>query len=173
MNMVKTQWNESIQTLGNRKHSQFGVMMNRSNVIGDSRMLGPNGNPSMTHFAAPNRIVNFTEIIGLQWIDKYGQHWVVDEEGIPKRQSDMFVNDNNFAEPTIQQTCYCQQRMMRFDAYGRPCESCRKTTRHVMFACYNQCIFYDAFGTHFVICWDCYYAENDAKKDDDDKMEED
>ena len=118
---------------------------------------GQFGNPGTAPFLAANRVLNFTEIVGLQWIDKYGQHWVVDEEGIPNRMGHTFLNNNTLRQHTIHQTCYCQQRLIKCDADGRPCESCRKTTRHVMFACpaYNQCFFYNGFARQFVICWDC------------------
>ena len=34
----------------------------------------------------PN-VVDYTEIVGMRWIDKHGNQWIIDSEGIPKPQN--------------------------------------------------------------------------------------
>ena len=144
-------------------------------VAVNSPVLGQSVSVMNPSFDIPKRILDFKEIVGLQWIDKYGQHWIVDEEGIPNKQKTTISKNDNVQKPTIHQICYCHRKMKKFDADGRPCDSCRKKTRFVLFACpaRSRCIFTKKFGGHFISCWDCYYAENDEKKDENDNLEED
>ena len=40
-------------------------------------------------------VVDYTTIIGLRWIDKHGNQWMIDTEGIPIRQNTMTTNNDD------------------------------------------------------------------------------
>ena len=35
----------------------------------------------------PPNVVDYTEIVGIRWIDKHGNQWIIDSEGVPKPQN--------------------------------------------------------------------------------------
>ena len=43
----------------------------------------------------PADVVDYTTIIGLRWIDKHGNQWMIDTEGIPIRQNIVTTNHDD------------------------------------------------------------------------------
>ena len=35
----------------------------------------------------PPNVIDYTEIVGMLWIDKHGNQWIIDSEGVPRPQN--------------------------------------------------------------------------------------